>query len=417
MAAPLRVVIWNANGLSNHKLELHTFLTMYKIDIALVSETHFTSRSVFKIPHYTVYRNIYADDTAHGGPAVIIRSSIRQHELPHHQSAKIQATTVQLEAHPRPMTISAIYCPPRHTISTEDYTMLIRYLGARFQIGGDWNAKHTAWGPRLTTPKGRNLLHAIAGHNCHYLSTGEPTYWPTDLTKLPELLDFIVTRNIPANYTQLESAFEFSSDHTTVIATLSATTIPKPPTPKLTTSHTNWDMFRAYINERINLHLCIKKPTELDDATHYFTILIQAAAWHSTPTPPARMDPTTNTPLHIRELIAAKRRSRSRWQRSRNQGDRITYNRLRRQLQTALRNVNNITFEHYLTTLTPSDNTLWKATQRLKRPQTSIPPIRKTDRNLAKSNEEKPQHLRTTSNECSLPTLSSSLPMLQSPPS
>jgi len=294
MAASLRVVLWNENGLSNHKLELQTFLTMYKIDIALVSETHFTYRSAFTIPHYTVYRNIYADDTAHGGPAVIIRSSIRNHEPPHHQSAKIQATTVQLEAHPWPMTISAIYCPPRHTIPTEDYTMLFRSLGARFLIGGDWNAKHTAWGARLTTPKGRNLLHAITGHNCHYLSTGEPTYWPMDLTKLPDLLDFIGTQRVPANYIQLESTFELSSDHTPVIATLSATTILKPPTPKLTTSHTNWDMFQAYINERNNLHLFIKKPTELDDATH-FTTLIHVAAWHSTPTHPARMEPTINT--------------------------------------------------------------------------------------------------------------------------
>jgi len=99
MAAPLRVVLWNANGLSDHKLELQTFLTMYKIDIVLVSETHFTSRSVFKIPHYTVYHTIHPDDTAHGGATVIIRSSIRHHELLHYQSAKIQATTVQLEAH------------------------------------------------------------------------------------------------------------------------------------------------------------------------------------------------------------------------------------------------------------------------------------------------------------------------------
>jgi hypothetical protein len=56
----------------------------------------------------------------------------------------------------------------------------------------------------------------------------------------------------------MKSVFELSSDHTPVIATVSATTIPKPPTPKLTTSHTDWGMFRTYINERINLHLCIK---------------------------------------------------------------------------------------------------------------------------------------------------------------
>ena len=41
MATLLRVVVWNANGLSNHKLELQTFLDMHKIDIALICETHF----------------------------------------------------------------------------------------------------------------------------------------------------------------------------------------------------------------------------------------------------------------------------------------------------------------------------------------------------------------------------------------
>ena len=105
------MVLWNVNGLSNHKLELQTFLDMHKIDIALISETHFTSRTVIKIPHYTVYHTIHPDDTAHGGAEVILRSSIHHHELLHHQSDKIQATTIQLDAHPWPLTVSAIYCP------------------------------------------------------------------------------------------------------------------------------------------------------------------------------------------------------------------------------------------------------------------------------------------------------------------
>jgi hypothetical protein len=73
----------------HHKLELQTFLDMNKIDIALISETHFTSRTVFKILHYSVYHTIHPDDTAHGGAAVILRSSIRHHELLYHQSDKI----------------------------------------------------------------------------------------------------------------------------------------------------------------------------------------------------------------------------------------------------------------------------------------------------------------------------------------
>jgi len=46
MPAPLRVVLWNANRLLNHKLEFQAFLYLQKIDIALISETHFTSHSL-----------------------------------------------------------------------------------------------------------------------------------------------------------------------------------------------------------------------------------------------------------------------------------------------------------------------------------------------------------------------------------
>jgi len=202
--------------------------------------------------------------------------------------------------------ISAIYCPPRHAIPTNEYTTLFRSLGSQFLIGGDWNAKHIAWGARLITLKGRNLFKAISNYNCHYFSTGGPTYWLTDLTKLPNLLDFLVVRGILANYIQIESAFELSSDHSPVIATIAASTINKAAIPMLTTTHTNWDMFWAYINEHINLRIRIKECAELDEAIQYFTTLFQAAAWHSTPPPRTRTKPVHNTPLYICELIAEK---------------------------------------------------------------------------------------------------------------
>jgi len=270
MNTPLRVVLWNANGLSNHKLEFQTFLDMHKIDIALISETHFTSRTVFKIPHYSKYHTIHPDDTAHGGVAVIFRNSIRHQELLHHQSDKIQAVTIQLDAHPWPLTISAIYCPRRHAISTDEYTTLFRSLGSRFLIGGDWDAKHTAWGAGIITPKGRNIFDAISNYNCHYFSAGGPTYRRTGLTKLPDLLNFLIARGIPANYIQTESDFELSFDHSPVIATIGTSTINKAAIPTLTTTHTNWDMFRAYINEHINIRLGIKecKPSSLQWLLH-----------------------------------------------------------------------------------------------------------------------------------------------------
>jgi hypothetical protein len=60
---------------------------------------------------------------------------------------------------------------------------------------------------------------------------------------------------------------------------------------------TNWDSFRTYIDEHINLNLRIKEPQELDEVTQHFTTVIQAAGWHSTPSiAEKRNDESNNVP-------------------------------------------------------------------------------------------------------------------------
>jgi hypothetical protein len=91
------------------------------------------------------------------------------------------------------LTISAVYLPPKHTVrqkQTEDY---YNTLGRRF-IAGDYNAKHTDWGSRLITPRGREVFNTMERNNLKHLSTGEPTYWPSDRNKLPDLVDFVLRR-------------------------------------------------------------------------------------------------------------------------------------------------------------------------------------------------------------------------------
>jgi len=394
MPAPLRVVLWNANGLLNHKLELQAFLDMHKIDIALISETHFTSRTVFKIPHYTIYHTIHPDNTAHGGAAIILRSSLRHYELLPHQSEAIQAATLPTRYPSLPPDDICRLLPstPRHTYRRLYYVLPILGISIPDRRGLEREAyrlgSKTHYSKREEPPC--RYLH----YNCQHFSTGGPTYWPTDPNKLPDLLDFLVTRGLPTTDIQVVPVFELSSDHSAIIASIGAGLPHTAFAPTLATTHTNWDMFRAYIDEHINPRLRIKECEELDKETQYFTTLIQAAAWYSTPTPPrARTTSANNTPLYIRELIAEKRRSRGRWQRSRNQDDRLIYNRLRRKLQAALRNANNDSFAHYLTSLSPDDNSLWKATKRLRRPQVQIPQLRNADGSWAKSDDDKAQNL------------------------
>jgi hypothetical protein len=156
--------------------------------------------------------------------------------------------------------------------------------------------------------------------NCNCLSTGEPTYWPSDHNKLPELLDFFVYKGIATNYAQMQSNHELSFDHTPVIATPSTHVITSQRC--LAGNECNELGPLSHIHRRPHKYEHQNKADELDQATQYLTTFIQEAAWYSTPTPSNKTTNMYNIPLHIRELVA-----RNRWQNSRNNNDRINYNR------------------------------------------------------------------------------------------
>jgi RNA polymerase-interacting CarD/CdnL/TRCF family regulator len=105
------------------------------------------------------------------------------------------------------------------------------------------------------------------------------------------------------------------------------------------------------------MNIKIKENDELDQATQYFTTLIEEAARYSTPAPPDKTNNAYNIPLHIRELVTEKRRARNRWQNSRNNYDRTIYNRLKRRLHNTLANTRNISFEQYITSLSKDEYT------------------------------------------------------------
>jgi hypothetical protein len=87
--------------------------------------------------------------------------------------------------------------PPKHRVKQVELATFYGTLGLRFLAGGDYNAKHTDWGSRLTTPGGREILRTMEQLNLHHLSTGESTYWPSDSNKLPDLLNFCHQRHSP----------------------------------------------------------------------------------------------------------------------------------------------------------------------------------------------------------------------------
>ena len=83
---PTKIVVWNANGLCQHSEEVKNFLNTHNVDIMLISETHFTQKSYLRIHNYKIYSTNHPDGRAHGGTAVIIKSSREHYETQKYES-------------------------------------------------------------------------------------------------------------------------------------------------------------------------------------------------------------------------------------------------------------------------------------------------------------------------------------------
>ena len=143
MANFLRIVLWNANGIIQHKEELQVFLQDQLIDM-IISEPHLTDKSYLKLPGYKIYHTNYRDNTAHTGTGILIKSTITHHQLHKYEKDYLQATSIRVKTLPYKITVSAIYCPPRHhNVKNEFFLKFLHTLDPKFIAGGDFNSKHS----------------------------------------------------------------------------------------------------------------------------------------------------------------------------------------------------------------------------------------------------------------------------------
>jgi hypothetical protein len=146
------------------------------------------------------------------------------------------------------LTILAVYLPPKYTVKQKQLDFY-NTLGHQF-IAGNYNAKHTDWGSRLITPRGREVLKMMERNNLKLLSMGEPTYWPSDMNNLPDLVDLCVTKGILQDLAVAKSCFDLSN-HSPVLFTLTSHVLNQGKQPRLSNRHTNGDDFRHLIKKEV----------------------------------------------------------------------------------------------------------------------------------------------------------------------
>jgi len=157
----LLIFLWNANGLKINVNELITIIYEKRIDVALITETHFILNSKFSIPGYKLISAPHPNNTVNTGLAIFSKSSLSFSVCLIIKEDFLQATINTLKINLISISIAATYCPPKHKITTLQYQQFFTSLEHYFIVGGDLNAKIPTWGYHSQNPKFQALLHLI----------------------------------------------------------------------------------------------------------------------------------------------------------------------------------------------------------------------------------------------------------------
>ena len=91
-------------------------------------------------------------------------------------------------------------------------------------------------------------------------------------------------------------------------------------------------------------------------------------------------------------MVNKKRQARRKWQQFRNRADKTILNNKTQILDREIRKIKEVSISSYLQNLTDDKDknySLWIATKKIKRPITSVPPIRKDMGSWARDNKQK----------------------------
>lgn len=158
------------------------------------------------------------------------------------------------------------------------------------------------------------------------LSSRKPIYWPADKDKILNLIDFYITKDISANYLEVDNMKDLTSYHVSVLMTISSTVKRKKKRLTLTNKYTDWNKFRDELDRLIDLKVRLKTAEELNAQARNLVEVIHKAAGNSTPNPKDTLVQEIYYPLEIREMIKMRRKARRIWHQSRHPEDKNSFN-------------------------------------------------------------------------------------------
>lgn len=105
----LTILLWNANKITNNTNKLQMALKENNVDIALITETHLTSNSEFKIFGYNCFQANHPDNMTHASATLLISTKISHSPFTPKSNQHIQLAATSININSIPTLIVSAY--------------------------------------------------------------------------------------------------------------------------------------------------------------------------------------------------------------------------------------------------------------------------------------------------------------------
>jgi hypothetical protein len=326
----LKIISWNANGLTNKRSELRTLIEDEKPDIVAICEAKMDSVTVnllyeFNDIGFFPYHKLRNKDG--GGVVLLVKKTIKnckKLELTEDEEAiyglnELEMIGIRIKLENKHYNVVCNYVPPEKKVSKKLFDYLEK--NGNYILVGDFNAKLAAYNIK-TNASGNKLQEILDETSCHVINERyQPTYIrkATGQRTYKSTLDLvIVSNNIEQMKRKIEtlphSAVSKHQDkwyHIPVSVEFKIKVAKK----HIRKSHTssflydkaNWNEYYNKLDQ--NLIDVDTESTNYSDLSKKISSAIKNAADQSIPkSKPPNNNRKLNYPIHIQNLIVEKRR-------------------------------------------------------------------------------------------------------------
>lgn len=369
----LRVLFWNANGISKKIDELRVQATNEDYDIIMIQEAMFTGDYRYNIANYTQYRldRIVDSRRPHGGLAIYVHRKINHYQITDLSTDLLESLSVMVLVDSNTkILVSNIYVRHGRAFPIDDFKKIL-YYNNKCIIAGDYNAHNRSWNCKGTNHFGKELQNLIINNNNVILyHPPTPTHYPSSPNCSPSTIDLALCKNL--NYpVNIETLDLFSSDHMPVL--FSVDLVMETQELSLPTV-INWNQFHDILAYSSLIYPFINNSDEIETAVDTLTKNIQDAIINSTIK--LKRHKVHRFPPDIRKLIAKRNALRKLYQHTRLPAHRQEYYSLQHTVREKIRAYSQDCWSDLIQNLKTEDNSLWRLQKIFKtKAITNFPPI------------------------------------------